>query len=205
MTHDITAQELTRDNAAILFVDHQEKLVAGSRIPDPETLARNSVGLAQSARILGIPVIATTTLKPLFGPFFAELTDVIGNDNIIERSLIDPFEDERVAKAIEATGRTHLIVAGVAISVCAYIPATSALARGLRAYVAVDASASLDQLEFQTTLHRLTQAGVVVANYGALMVEILADNADPIALDVYQAMRTQYSVSTLAALGANAA
>ncbi len=47
--------KLTRTNTAVMLVDHQQKLVAGSRIPDPEALARNSVGLVRAAKILGLP------------------------------------------------------------------------------------------------------------------------------------------------------
>lgn len=192
--------KLTRNNAAVLMVDHQNGIVTGSRIPDPETLARNSVGLVRAAKLLGLPVVATTTGKALFGPFFPELVAALGDTEIPERSHIDPFDDPRVAEAIRATGRTHLIVAGVSLAVCACIPAISAAERGLRTYVAIDACAALDELEVQTSLHRLTQAGVTVTTYGALIVEILADNADPKAQEVYSAIRSQYSFSTLGAL-----
>ncbi len=199
----VSNQKLSRDNAAVLLVDHQVKLVLGSRFPDPETLARNTVGLVQAAKILSVPVIATTTGNAVFGPTFSELVEALGDDEIIERSQINPFDDERVAEAIRATGRTHLIVAGVTLPVCAVFPALSAVESGLHTYVAVDASAALDELELRTSLHRLTQAGVIVATYGALVCEILADNADPKAQAVYQAIRTQHSVSTLAALGSS--
>lgn len=200
MPNAVSNQKLTRNNAAVLMVDHQSGLVAGSRIPDPETLVRNSVGLVRAARTLGLPIIATTTGKAVFGPFFPELAEALGDIEIPERSQIDPFDDARVAEAIRATGRTHLIVAGVSLPVCAVFPALSAAQRGLRTYVAIDACAALDELELQTSLHRLTQAGVTVATYGALVCEILADNADPKAQEVYQAIRTQYGFSTLAAL-----
>lgn len=200
MPNAASNQRLARDNAAVLMVDHQNGIVAGSRIPDPETLARNSVGLVRAARILGLPVIATTTGKALFGPLFPELVEALGDTEIPERSQVDPFDNAGLAETIRATGRTHLIVAGVSLAVCAVFPALSAVGRGLRTYVAIDACACLNELELQTSLHRLTQAGVIVATYGALVVELLADNADPKAQEVYQAIRSQYSFSTLGAL-----
>ena len=196
--------KLTRTNTAVMLVDHQQKLVAGSRIPDPETLARNSVGLVKAAKILGLPIIATSNGKALFGPFFPELVEALGDIEVIERSAIDTFDDARVTEAVQATGRTHLIVAGVSLPVCAAIPALSAAARGLHTYVAIDASAALDELELQTTMHRLSQAGIVNATYGALICEILADNADPKAKEVYHNIRTQYGFSTIAAVSAPA-
>lgn len=196
--------KLGRDNAAVLLVDHQVGLVVGSRYPDPETLCRNSLGLVRAAQILGVPIVATTTMEKLFGPVFPELKDAVSDIEILERSKIDPFEDPRVADAIAATKRTHLIVAGVFVSVCACFPAVSAKDRGYRAYVAIDASAAADEIERHTAILRMTHAGVTVANYAALVVEILADNADPKAQEIYQSIRSQYGVSSLAALRSRA-
>lgn len=46
----------------------------------------------------------------------------------------------------------------------------------------------------------MTHAGVTVANYAALVVEMIADKADPKAREVYQSIRSQYGVSSLSAL-----
>ncbi len=196
--------KLDRENAAVLLVDHQVGLVVGSRYPDPETLCRNTLGLVGAAQILGVPIVATTTMEQLFGPVFSELKDALSDIEILERSIINPFEDSKVAAAIAATKRTHLIVAGVFVSVCASFPAVSAQDRGYRSYVAVDASAAVNEIERHTAILRMTHAGVTVADYAALVVEMLADNADPKAQEVYQSIRSQYGVSWLAALRSGA-
>jgi nicotinamidase-related amidase len=192
--------KLGRDNAAVLLVDHQVGLVVGSRYPDPETRCRNSLGLVRAAQILGVPLVATTTMEKLFGPVFPELNDALSGIEILERSIIDPLEDPQVADAIVATNRAHLIIAGVFVSVCACFPAVSAQERGYRSYVAIDASAAADEVERSTAILRMTQAGVTVANYAALVVEMLADNADPRAQEIHRSIRRQYGVSALAAL-----
>ena len=56
-------------------------------------------------------------------------------------------EAENVARAIEATGRKKLIFAGISLEVCAAFPAMTAVARGLDAYVAVDASGGRQPME----------------------------------------------------------
>lgn len=203
MSSAVPAARLGRENAAVLLVDHQIGLVAGSRYPDPEILCRNTLGLVRAAQILGVPVVATTTMEDLFGPIFPELKEMLSGIDILERSKVDPFADSAVAEAIATADRTHLIVAGVFISVCSCFPAISATERGYHAYVAVDASAAADEIEQHTAILRMMNAGVTVANYAALVVEMLADNAHPKAQDVYQAIKSQHGVSTLAALRQN--
>jgi len=93
-----------------------------------------------------------------------------------------------VASAIAATGRKKLIFAGISLEVCAAFPAITAVGRGLDAYVAVDASGTFSETKRQIGLLRMLQAGVILSDYGTLMVEILKDNARPEASEVYGAM-----------------
>jgi hypothetical protein len=64
----------------------------------------------------------------------------------------------------------------------------SAVARGLDAYVAVDASGTFSETKRQAGLLRMMQAGVIVSDYATLMVEILKDNRRPEAGAVYGAL-----------------
>jgi nicotinamidase-related amidase len=124
----------------------------------------------------------------MWGPTFPELVDALPGVKIIDRSSVNAYDDERVAQTIEATGRKKLIFAGISLEVCAAFPAMTAVARGLDAYVAVDASGTFSDTKRQAGLLRMTQAGVIVSDYGTLMVEILKDNARPEAGAVYGAL-----------------
>ena len=86
------------------------------------------------------------------------------------------------------TGRKKLIFAGISLEVCAALPAITAVGKGLDAYVAIDASGTFSETKRQAGLLRMLQAGVIVSDYGTLMVEILKDNARPEAGAVYGAI-----------------
>jgi hypothetical protein len=107
---------------------------------------------------------------------------------IIDRSSVNAFDDARVTRAIEATGRKKLIFAGISLEVCAAFPAITAIGKGFDAYVAVDASGTFSETKRQVGLLRMLQAGVIVSDYATLMVEILKDNARLEAGEVYGAM-----------------
>jgi len=101
---------------------------------------------------------------------------------------LNSFDDARLSRAIEGTGRRKLIFAGISLEVCAAFPAITAVGKGLDAYVAVDASGTFSETKRQVGLLRMLQAGVIVSDYATLMVEILKDNARPEASEVYGAM-----------------
>jgi hypothetical protein len=91
--------------------------------------------------------------------------------------------------------RSKVIIAGVNTAVCTCFPAISARNAGYAAYAAIDASGALDKIELQTAITRMTQAGVIVADYNAIVVEMLENNADPLAPQVYAAIGLSHFVS----------
>src|SRR5436309_6998920 len=182
-------QPLTSENAALVLVDHQVGLMTGVRDYSTGELKHNVVALAKAAKALKLPIIVTTTARDsLWGPTFPELVAALPGVEIIDRSSVNAFDDERVAGAIAATGRKKLIFAGISLEVCAAFPAIAAIGKGLGAYVAVDASGTFSETKRQVGLLRMLQAGVIVSDYGTLMVEILKDNARPEAGAVYGAI-----------------
>jgi nicotinamidase-related amidase len=190
-------ERITRDNSAVCLIDHQVGLLSGVRDITVNELKHNVVSLAKAARILGIPTIATTTAKDVFwGPTFPELVAVLDTNTypIIDRMTMNAWDDPRFVGAVEATGRKHLIFAGVTLQICAALPAYSALAAGYKTYVAVDASGVFSATQRQVGKARIQQAGVIPVDSFSIICEIMATNADPLANDVYAALDLDYAI-----------
>jgi len=188
-------EPLTSDNAALVLIDHQLGIMTGVRDMSPSELKHNVVGLAKAAKILGMPTIASTTAKDdLWGPTFPELVAVLDTKKypIIDRMTMNAWDDPHFVKAVEATGRTHLLFAGVTLQVCAATPAYSALAAGYKSYVVVDASGVLNATNRQVGIARIQQAGVIPVDYFSIVCEIMATNADPSANEVYAALDVDF-------------
>ena len=182
-------EPLTSENAALLLIDHQIGLMTGVRDYPIALLKHNVVALAKAAKALRLPIVVTTTARDsMWGPTIPELVEALPGIEIIDRSSVNAYDDARVARAIEATGRGKLIFAGLSLEVCAAFPAITAVGRGLDAYVAVDACGTFSETKHHVGLLRMVQAGLVVSEYTTLMVEILKDNARPEAAAVYGAM-----------------
>ena len=180
---------LTSENAALILVDHQIGLMTGVRDYSIGELKHNVVALAKAAKALKLPIVVTTTARDsMWGPTFPELVEALPGISIIDRSSVNAFDDPKVASAILGTGRKKLIFAGISLEVCAAFPAMTAVAKGLDAYVAVDASGTFSETKRLAGLMRMQQAGVILSDYATLMVEILKDNGRPEAGAVYGAM-----------------
>src|SRR5260221_2602110 len=77
------------------------------------------------------------------------------------RTTVNAFDDARFAKAVEATGRKKLIIAGVSTEVCLALPAIFATGIGYDAYAVIDASGTFSETKRITGLLRMDQAGVI--------------------------------------------
>ena len=182
-------EQLTADNAAVLLVDHQVGLFTGVVDIDVLTLKHNVVALAKAARVLGVPTIVTATAPDsMWGPTIPELLTARPDLEVLARTTVNPWDEPRFTKAVEALGRKKLIIAGVSTEVCLGLTAIRAVGLGYDAYAAVDASGTFSWTKHETGLLRLTQAGVIVTDYATTMVEILKDNASPLANDLYAAL-----------------
>jgi hypothetical protein len=79
-------------NAVLLLVDQQECLL--SRVHEPEQTLRNLLALARCAQLLGIPAVMTTALAA--GPNGHQLTETFPDREVIDRTLINAWQDSRV-------------------------------------------------------------------------------------------------------------
>ncbi|WP_335937313.1 isochorismatase family protein [Streptomyces sp. PTD5-9] len=194
--HSKFLEPITRENVAVVLVDHQVGLLSGVRDISLGELKHNVAALARAATVLRIPLVVTTTAADsMWGPTAAELVQALpAGQRIIDRSTVNAWHDDRVRAAIEATGRQKLIFAGVSLEVCAALPAISATAVGHDAYVAVDASGTFSPAKREAGLLRMQQAGVIVSDYATLMVEALADNAAPESGALYAALDMPFAV-----------
>ena|ERR1700760_1632947 len=188
----MTASERVRfdsDNTAVLLIDHQVGLFTGVRDIEIAELKHNVVGLARAAKLLGLPIVAVTTARDsLWGPTIPELVDALRDTEILDRSTVNAWDDERFVARVRQTQRDHLIIAGLSFEVCASLPAISARDNGFHPVVALDACGTFSRHKREAGLARLTALGIEVSDYATMMVEIMADNAHPRANAIYAAM-----------------
>jgi nicotinamidase-related amidase len=178
-------ETITPENAALILVDHQVGLYTGVRDISIDELKRNIIGLVKALKIFRIPMIITTTTESMWGPMIPELKELLKGIPGIERTTVNAWDDERVCDAIEKTGRKKLIMTGITTDVCLAFPAITAVGKGYDVYAIIDASGAFTFKQGELGVIRMAQAGVKTLGYSNVVVEMLKDNANSIAAEVY--------------------
>ncbi|TPG15371.1 isochorismatase family protein [Sphingomonas oligophenolica] len=169
-------EQLTPDNAAVLFIDNQTTLTLGVQSIDLTVLKANIEGLARLARMFGLPVVLTTTGGGADGPsggLLKGITDAFPEVDIVNRTgILNAMDDPRFAAAVEATARRKIILSGITTDFCLVYPALSLIAAGYHVFVAVDASGSWTSAINDAALQRLIQAGATPTNVQSIFGEL---------------------------------
>jgi nicotinamidase-related amidase len=148
----------------------------------------NVVAFARAARVLRVSVVLTSTAPMMWGPTLPELTAALPGVVNIERSVVNAWDEPRVRDAITRTGRQKLLIGGITTHVCLAFAAMSAVPDGYDVYALLDASGTWSDLLRLTAIEQMRQAGVTITSGSAAFVEMLHDNASPIAGEFYAAL-----------------
>ena len=181
-------ERLTPESTVLLLVDHQSGLLSGVRDLAPDEVRHNVVAFARAARVLRVPVVLTSTAPMMWGPTLPELTAALPGVVNIERSVVNAWDEPRIRDAVRRTGRRKVLIAGITTHVCLAFPAMSAVADGYDVYALLDASGTWSELLQRTAIEQMRQAGVTITSGSAAFVEMLHDNASPIAGELYAAL-----------------
>ncbi len=172
----------TPQNSIVMLVDHQMGLMLGMR--DTQCLGQlvgNVVGLARTAKALGIPTLLTTSNAQWQNEdTLPELKEIFPDQPIYRRTgIINCYEDPAFRKAIEditeSTGRRHIIIAAVTIGTCCLMPTLSMLNDGYSVYPVIDACGGWSKYEVDAASARMAAAGAELCSTFALACELQAD------------------------------
>ena len=154
-------KRLDKDQAAVLLVDHQAGLLSLVRDIDPDRFKNNVLALGDLAKYFNLPTILTTSFENgPNGPLVPELKAQFPDAPFIPRpGQINAWDNDDFVKAVKATGRKQLIIAGVVTEVCVAFPALSALNEGFEVFVVTDASGTFNELTRQSAWSRMEAAG----------------------------------------------
>lgn len=167
--------QLTPENSVVLLIDYQPQYAFSTRSTDIDSLVNNAVGLAKAAHAFKVPTVVTTiTAKAFAGPLLQPIRAATDIDPI-DRTVINAWHDERVVKAVKATGRKKIVMAGLWTDNCVMLPALNALAEGFEVYVVTDASGDYDPPSHERAIQRLVQAGAIPITWLPVMLEWQAD------------------------------
>jgi nicotinamidase-related amidase len=177
---------LDPSDTVLLLLDHQAGLFQTVKDISVAELRANTIALAKLATLLNIPVI-TSASEPNGpnGPLMPEIHQLAPHAVFVPRKgELNAWDNDEFVKAVRATGKQTLIIAGVWTSVCVMFPALDAKAAGFKVYAVMDASGDPSEMVSRTTLARFAQAGIVPTTANAVICELHRTWNRPEAADI---------------------
>lgn len=170
-------RRLSKDDAAVLLVDHQAGLLSLVRDSHPDEFKNNVLALGDLARYFRLPTILTTSFESgPNGPIVPELRAMFPESPFIARpGQINAWDNADFVAAVKATGRRQLIVAGVVTEVCVAFPVLSAIEDGYEVFVVSDASGTFNAVTRDAAWDRMSQAGAQLMSWFGVACELHRD------------------------------
>jgi nicotinamidase-related amidase len=167
---------LNPENSALILIDFQPQMTFGVANIDRQTLFNNVMLLAKAAKIFNVPTILTTVeTKSFSGNMWPQILDIFPNQEPIERSSMNSWEDTKFVEAVAATGRKKLIMAALWTEVCLAFPALEAIKAGYEVYAVEDASGGTSVTAHNAAMRRIEQAGAVPVTSLQVLLEYQRD------------------------------
>lgn len=167
---------LQPSDSALILIDQQAGLAFGVGSEDRQVHLNNSIALARTAKVFGIPIVASTSATKVYsGPLMPALHAAIPEVVPIERRSMNIWEDDRARSAVEATGRKRLLISGLLTEACVTFGALSALADGFEVFVVGDACGGITGKSHDLALRRMEAAGAVMTSWIQVLLEFQRD------------------------------
>ena len=176
MRDPLTDHLLTPQNAALVVIDYQPSQIAAVSSIEHELLLDNIVSVARLAKTYGLPIVlSTVNVANGQGRTLPELKAVLSDNEEIDRTQINSWEDVEFRRAVGATGRRKLIMTALWTEVCLAFPTLDALREGFEVYPVVDAVGGTSPEAHRAGLERIVQAGAQPISWVSLACELQRD------------------------------
>jgi nicotinamidase-related amidase len=162
---------LTREEAALLVVDIQERLAPAMK--HREAVIRNVLHLIEAARLMDLPIVVTEQYPKGLGHTVEEVREALPLHINVEKTSFSCCGEPRFLEAVEATGRRKLIVAGMETHVCVLQSAVDLMRAGYGVHVAADAVCSRFKQNYQLGIGYMRDAGAVITSTETVLFQLL--------------------------------
>jgi nicotinamidase-related amidase len=159
----------------LLVVDVQERLAAALPQPTINRLVANAVVLLETARLLGISVVASEQYPKGLGATLAPIGEKLRALGVapVDKETFDASSEPRIARAIAERAPSAVVVVGVETHVCVFQTVRELVRRGIDVRVVADAVASRCEENRTLGLALCERAGAIVMPTEAVVFDWL--------------------------------
>jgi nicotinamidase-related amidase len=168
---------LSRDRAALLVVDIQERLVRAMPEDVLAQVLRNTAVLIEAAGRLGLPILVSQQYPKGLGATVPEVEAALASAgppvHRFDKLEFSAAACGELAALAPKLGRDQWILCGMETHVCIYQTARGLVARGHAVHVAADAVCSRTKASWRVGLGLVERAGAIVSSTEASVFDLL--------------------------------
>ncbi len=178
-SNDVARRPLEAGQCALVVVDIQEKLLPP--IFNKESLVKNSQLLIRLAKILSLPILATTQYSKGLGATVPEIASLLTDVVTYDKLEFGCFGNDTFRSQVKSLpgNRNTLLLCGMESHICVMQTALGALNAGYLVHVASDAVGSRAEWNWKIGLQRMKAAGAVISSTEMMMYELLRCSGTP--------------------------
>lgn len=160
---------MTSDQAALLVIDVQEKLLPA--IPAHQSLLPRLAWLINVCRDCGLPITFTEQYPRGLGPTLESLLELAPNATIVEKTSFSSVADEQLPPTLMQ--KTQFVVCGLETHVCVLQTVLDLLDAHKQVFVVVDALGSRHAVDHQLGIERMRSAGASMVSREMVLFELV--------------------------------
>jgi nicotinamidase-related amidase len=172
---------LNREEAVLLVVDVQERLVPAIHKDLYPRALRNMQIAIEAAGTLGIPILLTEQYPKGLGRTVPEVMGALDGKEyrLVEKMTFSCARDEGFLSAVSELNRRQVILVGMETHVCVYQTSVDLCRAGYSLFILDDAVSSRFLHNYQSGLQALRDAGCAVISTETAIFELLKVAATP--------------------------
>ena len=169
---------LNIEDSIVMIIDVQEKLL--NAVFNKASLEKKATTLANTAKILGIPVIVTEQYPKGLGATVETLKEVLPeNTQYFEKTAFSALENNDVLEALKNSGKKQVVIFGIETHICVSQTTNALIEEGFEVSVIRDACGSRSELEYSAGLERMKDNGAHVLTTEIALFEWLKGAKHP--------------------------
>ncbi|PLY03241.1 MAG: hydrolase [Desulfuromonas sp.] len=178
MSSDLQRFFVDREQAVLVVVDVQERLVPAMPKKVYSRLRKSIDMLVRAAGELGVPVVTTEQYPRGLGHTVSEL-DSACTETVIEKVSFGCCGEPTFLDALKRLGRTQIVLTGMEAHVCVYQTVLGLLEAGYHVHLVGDAICSRNKTDYRAGVENARAAGAVVTTVETVLFQMLKEAGTP--------------------------
>ena len=162
---------LNATDTMAIIIDYQERLLPA--MDEHEKLAKQAEILIKGLKALDVPMVITQQYTKGIGMSEPFVFAAAQTEEYMDKVEFSAMANEPIAERVKQINKKNVIVCGIEAHICVLQTCIDLKAQGFTPYLVIDCIGSRKRSNWEMTLIRAQQEGIVVTSMESILFELL--------------------------------